>query len=60
MHPYAIQWLTGSKVGEFIRAADSARLAAQMPREVLRRRGLGIAERFTRRLERRRVRDVAY
>ena len=60
MHPFGVEQLAEAKVTELIEEAESARRAARVDRRRPRRRGLGIAERITRRLDRRRMKDLAY
>lgn len=59
MHPYGVEQLAEAKVAELVGEADAARFAARAARWCGRRRGLGIARRITRRMERRRLRDLA-
>ncbi|MFP5351015.1 MAG: hypothetical protein ACLGIB_00415 [Actinomycetota bacterium] len=59
MHPFVVERLAEAKLAQLIVEADAARIAARRGRGT-RRRGLGIAERITRRRDRRRARDLAY
>ena len=61
MHPYMVEQVAEAKVTELIDEAEGARLAARVAaRRGPRWRGLGIARRITRRMERRRLRDLAF
>lgn len=59
MHPYGVELVTQARMAELIGEADRARAVASRPWSHPWRRGLGILERIGRRVNRRRLRDVA-
>ena len=60
MHPFGVEQLAEAKVSVLMEEAEAERKAARVRRVGRpRRRGVGIAQRITRRVDRRRLRDLA-
>ena len=59
MHPYGIELLAQARVADLIGEADRARAVPTRLWAGPWRRGLGVFERIGRRVDRRRIRDVA-
>lgn len=59
MHPYGVERLARTRLAELAAEAERARLARFAPWRPRGRRGLGVPERIGRRIDRRRLRDLA-